>query len=81
MKYPFLNTQQGGIQNSRRSSRLIRHACRLLEKWMSTFSYVYRSRKHWTCKYKVMICTFAENRITYLQKAPKDGAKGTLYMI
>ena len=24
MKYPFLNTQQGGIQNSRRSSRLIR---------------------------------------------------------
>ena len=33
----FLNTQQGGIQNSRRSSRLIRHACRLLEKWMSKF--------------------------------------------
>ena len=25
MKYPFLNTQQGGIQNSRLSSRLIRH--------------------------------------------------------
>ena len=25
MKYPFLNTHQGGIQNSRRSSRLIRH--------------------------------------------------------
>ena len=37
LKYPFLNTQQGGIQNSRRSSRLIRHACRLLEKWMSKF--------------------------------------------
>ena len=34
IKYPFLNTQQGGIQNSRRSSRLILHACRLLEKWM-----------------------------------------------
>ena len=27
MKYLFLNTQQGGIQNSRRSSRLIRHVC------------------------------------------------------
>ena len=27
MKYPFLNTQQGGIQNSRRIIRLIRHAC------------------------------------------------------
>ena len=37
MKYPFLNTQQGCIQNSRRSSRLIRHACRLLEKWMSKY--------------------------------------------
>ena len=37
MKYPFLNTQQGGIQNSRRSSRLIHHACRLLGKWMSKF--------------------------------------------
>ena len=32
MKYPLLNTQQGGIQ----SSRLMRHACRL-EKWMSKF--------------------------------------------
>ena len=31
MKYPFLNTQQGGIQNSRRSSRLTRHACRFME--------------------------------------------------
>ena len=52
MKYPFLNTQQGGIQNSRRSSRLIRHACRFMEKWMSKFYlYVYRSRKHWKCKY------------------------------
>ena len=37
MKYLFLNTQQGGIQNSRRSSLLIRHACRLFEKWMSKF--------------------------------------------
>ena len=27
-----LNTQHGGIQNSR---RLIRHACRFMEKWMS----------------------------------------------
>ena len=35
MKYPFLNTQQGGIQNSRRSSRLIRHACPCWQKWMS----------------------------------------------
>ena len=32
MKYSFLNTQQGGIQNSRRSSRLIRHACRFMKK-------------------------------------------------
>ena len=32
MKYPFLNTQQGAIQNSRRSSRLIRHACRFMKK-------------------------------------------------
>ena len=37
MKYLFLNTQQSGIQNSRRSSLLIRHACRLFEKWMSKF--------------------------------------------
>ena len=37
MKYLFLNTQQGCIQNSRRSSLLIRHACRLFEKWMSNF--------------------------------------------
>ena len=37
MKYPFLNTQQGGIQNSRRSSRLIRHVCFFMEKWMSKF--------------------------------------------
>ena len=37
MKYPFLNTQQGGIRNSRRSSRLICHACRFMEKWMSKF--------------------------------------------
>ena len=29
-----LNTQQGGIQNSR---RLIRHACRFMAKWMSKF--------------------------------------------
>ena len=31
--------------------------------------------------YKVMICTLAENRIPYLQKAPRDGAKGTINMI
>ena len=37
MKYPFSNTQQGGIQNSHRNSRLIRHACRFMEKWMSKF--------------------------------------------
>ena len=40
MKYPFLNTQQGGIQNSRggiQNSRLIRIACRFMEKWMSKF--------------------------------------------
>ena len=29
--------------------------------------------------YKVIICTMAENRITYLQKASSDGAKGTIY--
>ena len=47
MKYPFLNTQQGGIQNSYRSRRLIHDACRLMEKWMSKFFfYVYRSTKH-----------------------------------
>ena len=32
MKYPFLNTQQGGIQNSRRSSRLTRQVCIFMEK-------------------------------------------------
>ena len=26
----------------------------------------------------LIICTLAENRITYLQKAPRDGAKGTI---
>ena len=28
--------------------------------------------------YKVIICTLAENIITYLQKAPRDVAKGTI---
>ena len=37
MKYPFLNTQQGGIQNSRRNNRLIRHDNSFMEKWMSIF--------------------------------------------
>ena len=38
IKYPFLNTQQVGIQNSRRNSRLkIRHGNSFMEKWMSKF--------------------------------------------
>ena len=32
-----LNTQRGGIQNSRRSSWLIRHGNGTMEKWMSKF--------------------------------------------
>ena len=39
----FLNTQEGGIQNSRRSN-----GCQ-------NFSYVHRSRKDWECKYLYMI--------------------------
>ena len=31
MKYPRFNTQQGGIQNSHRSSRLIRHGNGFME--------------------------------------------------
>ena len=60
MEYSFLNAQQGGIQNSRRSSRLIRHACRLLEKWMSIF-FLYRSRKHWKCKYFIIRRLYKDN--------------------
>ena len=29
-------------------------SCRFMENWMSNFSYVYRSRKHWECKYNTM---------------------------
>ena len=32
MKYPFLNAQQGDIQISRRSSRLIRLVCFFIKK-------------------------------------------------
>ena len=32
-----LNTQQGGIQNNRRSHRLIRHGNGFMEEWMSNF--------------------------------------------
>ena len=38
VKYPCFNTQQGGIQNSHRNSRLIRHGNGLIEKWISKFS-------------------------------------------
>ena len=37
MKYRFLSTQQGSIQNSHRNSRFIRHGNSFMEKWMSKF--------------------------------------------
>ena len=37
MKYPIFNTQQGGIQNSRRNGPFIRHGNTFMEKWMSKF--------------------------------------------
>ena len=45
------NTQQGGIQNSRRNSQLIRHWNGFMENGCQNFSYVHISRKHWKCKY------------------------------
>ena len=42
----FFNTQQGGIQNSGRNSRLIRHGNSFMENGCQNFSYVHRSRKH-----------------------------------
>ena len=33
----FFNTQRGGIQNSHRNSRLIRHENGFMEEWMSKF--------------------------------------------
>ena len=57
MKYPFLNTQQGGIQNSHRNSRLIRHGNSFMENGCQNFSYVHRSRKHWECKFLKIFAT------------------------
>ena len=54
MKYPFLNTQQDGIQNSRRSSRQIRHGNGFMKNGCPNFSYVHRSRKHSKCKYFII---------------------------
>ena len=45
------NTQQGGIQNSRRSRRLTRQGNGFTEERISIISYVQSSRKHCKCKY------------------------------
>ena len=37
MKFPFFNTQKGGIQNSHRNSQLIRHGNGFMEEWVSKF--------------------------------------------
>ena len=37
MKYPFSNTQQGGIQNIFWNRRLIPHGNRFIEEWLSKF--------------------------------------------
>ena len=47
----FFNTQEGGIQNSHRNSRLIRHGKGFIEESMSKLFYAHSSRKHWKCKY------------------------------
>ena len=52
MKYSFLNTQQGGIQNSHRSSRLIRPRLSLVGKMdVKSFLIFIVAEKHWKCKY------------------------------
>ena len=48
MKYPgFYYAQQGGIQNSRWNSRLIRHEELSRNNRCHNFPYVHSSRKHW----------------------------------
>ena len=55
MKYPFLNTQQGGIQEQppeqpAHTTRMSLHG----KMDVKFVSYVNRSRKHWECKYCVI---------------------------
>ena len=66
--YVFI-TKQGGFQNNRRSSRLILVTVTVPWKMdVKFFSYVYSSRKHWTCKYRVVYAEecLALNRYIHL---------------
>ena len=71
MKYPFFNTQQGSIPNSRQNCRLIRHGPLSRKYGCQNFSYVHSSRKHWKCKYSafesVTLCKTTKAWLKYFE--------------